>query len=199
MFLPFPEDWGLPITSSHPLSAVCFYEDQCRRSGKWRGELPWVSLHWRCWINLNWLIWCIGWVNSSILFDLEKMHVTKLSGDGDILQGGVNSYAGLIDIELWEQHLYTKWDDTIPFPKALFSKGVCQTLKRVGGRWWPHWKAVDGDKFVCFDSFNPTNCLVYSFGIRFNFKPPKNVQNLGFELLATTGALKIIWGIWIAQ
>jgi len=44
-------------------------------------------------------------------------------------------------------------------------QGVCQTLKRVGGNWWPHWKAVDGDKFICFDSFNPSSCLIYSFGI----------------------------------
>jgi len=44
-------------------------------------------------------------------------------------------------------------------------QGVCQTLKRVGGEWWPHWKSVDGDKFICFDSFNSDTCLVYSFGI----------------------------------
>jgi len=44
-------------------------------------------------------------------------------------------------------------------------QGVCQTLKRVGGKWWPQWKAVDGDKFICFDHFNPNNCLIYSFGI----------------------------------
>ena len=48
-------------------------------------------------------------------------------------------------------------------------QGVCQSLKRLGGRWWSHWKAVDGDKFVCFDSFNPNDCLVYTFGIRWIF------------------------------
>ena len=45
-------------------------------------------------------------------------------------------------------------------------QGVCQSMKRLGGRWWSHWKAVDGDKFVCFDSFDPNDCLVYTFGIR---------------------------------
>ena len=48
-------------------------------------------------------------------------------------------------------------------------QGVCQSMKRLGGRWWSHWKAVDGDKFVCFDSFNPNDCLVYTFGIRWIF------------------------------
>merc|ERR1712156_224698 len=44
-------------------------------------------------------------------------------------------------------------------------QGVCQSMKRLGGRWWSHWKAVDGDKFVCLDSFDPNDCLVYTFGI----------------------------------
>ena len=48
-------------------------------------------------------------------------------------------------------------------------QGVCQSMKRLGGRWWSHWKAVDGDKFVCFDSFDPNDCLVYTFGIRWIF------------------------------
>ena len=30
-------------------------------------------------------------------------------------------------------------------------QGVCKSLKRVGGRWWPQSKAVDGDKFICLD------------------------------------------------
>ena len=29
-------------------------------------------------------------------------------------------------------------------------------------------QAYDGDKFICMDSYNPKQCLVYSFGIRSN-------------------------------
>ena len=43
---------------------------------------------------------------------------------------------------------------------------IFRSLKRVGGK-WPHpYIAVDGDKFVCMDTFGDDNgCLVYSFGI----------------------------------
>lgn len=44
-------------------------------------------------------------------------------------------------------------------------QGVCRTLKRFGGQWMAKWKAWDGDKFICMDSYTPKNCLVYSFGI----------------------------------
>ena len=30
-------------------------------------------------------------------------------------------------------------------------QGVCKTLKRVGGKWLPNLKAMDGDKFICMD------------------------------------------------
>ena len=71
---------------------------------------------------------------------------------------------------------------SIHIPKtSSFSQGVCQTLKRVGGKWWPHWKAVDGDKFICFDSFNPSSCLIYSFGIRLNSSQNQNeIKDLNF-------------------
>ena len=36
-------------------------------------------------------------------------------------------------------------------------------------------QAIDGDKFVCLDSYSPTDCLVYSFGIRFGH--PRGVQS----------------------
>ena len=36
-------------------------------------------------------------------------------------------------------------------------------------------QAFDGDKFVCMDSYSPTDCLVYSFGIRFGH--PRGVQS----------------------
>jgi len=45
-------------------------------------------------------------------------------------------------------------------------QGVCYSLKRFGGRWFPTYQAFDGDKFVCMDSYSPKDCLVYSFGIR---------------------------------
>jgi len=45
-------------------------------------------------------------------------------------------------------------------------QGVCHSLKRFGGRWWPHDQAFDGDKFVCTDSYSSKDCLVYSFGTR---------------------------------
>ena len=69
-------------------------------------------------------------------------------------------------------------------------QGVCQSMKRLGGRWWSHWKAVDGDKFVCFDSFNPNDCLVYTFGIRWIFVI---VFFVILELSVMTGASKIRW------
>ena len=49
-------------------------------------------------------------------------------------------------------------------------QGVCNSLKRVGGKWIDlgYSKAVDGDKFICMDDFHTTDdCLIYSFGIRF--------------------------------
>lgn len=45
-------------------------------------------------------------------------------------------------------------------------QGVCYSLKRFGGRWFPTYQAFDGDKFVCMDGYSPKDCLVYSFGIR---------------------------------
>ena len=48
---------------------------------------------------------------------------------------------------------------------SYFIEGVCHSLKRVGGWWWRERQAVDGDKFVCMDTFTPEDCLVYSFGI----------------------------------
>ena len=57
-------------------------------------------------------------------------------------------------------HFYT----TISLPL----QGVCSSLKRFGGTWMVNKdaKAVDGDKFVCMDSFNDTKpCIIYSFGV----------------------------------
>jgi len=34
-----------------------------------------------------------------------------------------------------------------------------------GGQWMAHYKAFDGDKFICMDSYIPEHCLIYSFGI----------------------------------
>jgi len=45
-------------------------------------------------------------------------------------------------------------------------QGVCHSLKRFGGRWQANEQAVDGDKFICMDSYTARDCLVYSFGIR---------------------------------
>ena len=63
----------------------------------------------------------------------------------------------------------------------LFEKGVCQNLKRLGGEWWPQWKAVDGDKFVCFDSYKPSSCLIYSFGIRLDSFQNHEMQSFHFQ------------------
>ena len=64
----------------------------------------------------------------------------------------------------------------------LFEQGVCQNLKRLGGEWWPQWKAVDGDKFVCFDSYKPSSCLIYSFGIRLDsFFQNHEMQSFHFQ------------------
>merc|ERR1712154_23508 len=44
-------------------------------------------------------------------------------------------------------------------------QGVCRSLKRVGGKWTDD-IGVDGDKFVCMDTFQDgSECVVYSFGI----------------------------------
>jgi len=44
-------------------------------------------------------------------------------------------------------------------------QGVCHVLKRFGGQWLGKYKAFDGDKFICMDSYTPKDCLIYSFGI----------------------------------
>ena len=45
-------------------------------------------------------------------------------------------------------------------------QGVCSSLKRIGGRWFPTVQAFDCDKFVCMDAYTSADCLIYSFGIR---------------------------------
>jgi len=67
-----------------------------------------------------------------------------------------------LDVELM-----TKEEAMNRFYKEVSSpvQGICQTLKRFGGQWLDLWKAYDGDKFICMDSYTPTNCLIYSFGI----------------------------------
>jgi hypothetical protein len=56
-------------------------------------------------------------------------------------------------------------------------------MKKIGGKWNPEWKIIDGQKTVCLDKMYRDilrgECLVYSFGVGDDFTFEVAMADLG--------------------